>query len=317
VDFQLTEEQVSMRDGMHKLCLGLMPIATIRTLEGVGYSEAMWSSLADVFTLRLSADEGGSGLGVLEACLVFEELGRGLVPGPLVWTHLSAGLVPGPVVGGVPRSSAPVLVEHLDSLTDLVVTDSEGVWLVDPASVRGTSVEALDPLTPVTLVSALPMGTQIGSLGDLARWSLVGGVLVAAQMAGMALALVDLTVAYTSSRLQFGRPVGSFQALKHTMADMVTRAELARVQVYAAARHIDESLPGASRAMSAAKVLASRAALQNGADSIQCHGGMGYTWEVDSHLYLKRAWVLDPMFGSGDDHALAMADHISEGDTWE
>jgi alkylation response protein AidB-like acyl-CoA dehydrogenase len=315
VDFQLTDEQESIREGMRKLILGKMPISMLRQLEGVGFSASVWSDLADVFTLRLPEADGGSGLGLREACLVFEELGRGLVPGPLVWTHLAAGLGLGAVVGGA--GAGDPLVEYLDSLTDLVVVGDDGLFVVDPSQVKAGVAVPLDPLTPVWETSALPSGTQIGSAADAARWRLEGAVLVAAQLAGMAIALVDLTVDYTSSRLQFGRPVGSFQALKHTMADMITRAELARVQVYAAACHIDESLAGAARAASAAKLAAGRAALLNGADSIQCHGGMGYTWEVDSHLYLKRAWVLDALFGSSDDHALAMAEYISEEDAWE
>ncbi len=311
MDFQLTGDQTDIRDGIRKLCEGRFPISWVRTLEGTGFDPAMWSSLSEtgVFALR------ESGFGVTEAALVFEELGRGLIPGPTIWTHLAAGLggIDATVVGGVARTDGPVIVEHLDALDALLVVDDDGVWRVDPASLAGDRGEALDPMTPVSIVGSRPQGDRVAGPEDAAALTREGAVLAAAQLAGIAAALVDLTVAYTKERRQFGRPVGSFQALKHVMADMLTRAEMARVQVYAAAVHLDDpTLPLRDRSVSSAKVIAGQAALENGAASIQCHGGMGYTWEVDSHLYLKRAWVLDGAFGSGDDHALAVAGRVHE-----
>ena len=315
MDFQLTADQVEIRDGIRRLCAGRFPIEKLRALEGVGFDPAVWADLAEtgVFALRRDEADGGAGLGMAEAVLVFEELGRGLVPGPTVWTHLASGLMLGDVVGGVARTDGPAVVEHVEHLDALVVLDDEGVWRVDVAALDPVAGEPLDPLTPVSVVDALPQGERVGDASMAARWRLEGATLVAAVLAGMASALVDLTVAYTKERRQFGRPVGSFQALKHTMADMLTRAELARVQVYSAAVHLDDpTLALTARSVSAAKVVAGHAALANGAASIQCHGGMGYTWEVDSHLYLKRAWVLDAAFGSSDDHALAVAGHVHE-----
>jgi alkylation response protein AidB-like acyl-CoA dehydrogenase len=163
----------------------------------------------------------------------------------------------------------------------------------------------------VGIVDELPRGEQIGGPDEAARWRLEGAAFVAAQLAGMAEALTDLTVAYTRERRQFGRPVGSFQAIKHLLADMLVRSELARTQAYAAAVHLDEpSLGGIERSVSAAKAVAGRAAIDNATASIQAHGGMGYTWEVDSHLYLKRGWVLDATFGSSDEHAERVASFI-------
>jgi alkylation response protein AidB-like acyl-CoA dehydrogenase len=306
VDFQLTEDQRDLRDGIRKLCAGVLPMDKLRATDNLSF----WPAFADagVFSLRTEL-----GLGMCEAALVFEELGRALVPGPTIWTHLAAGLVDADrIAGGVVRAPGPAVVEHLAFVDDLVIVDDDGVWLLEAAAVSGDPGEAVDPFTPVTIVPQLAQGSQIGGPEVAARWRLEGAVLAAAQLVGIASALVDLTVAYTKERKQFGRPVGSFQALKHTMADMLTRAELARTQVYAAAVHLDDaSLGGTERAVSSAKVVAGHAALANGPASIQCHGGMGYTWEVDSHLYLKRAWVLDALFGSGDDHAVAVSDYLA------
>jgi len=308
VDFQLTPEQTEFREATRKLCAGRFGIERLRAGEGAAMDRSMWSELAEfgVFALR----NPDFGLGAAEAALVFEELGRGLIPGPLVWTHLATGMGLGAVVGGVERPTGPTLIEHLDDLDDLVVVDADGLWRVDPRALAGRPVaKPLDPLTPVALVDELPAGERIGDASDAARWRLEGAAFVAAQLAGMAEALTDLTVAYTRERRQFGRPVGSFQAIKHLLADMLVRSELARTQAYAAAVHLDDpALGGTERAVSAAKAVAGRAAIDNGTASIQAHGGMGYTWEVDAHLYLKRAWVLDATFGSSDEQAERVAD---------
>ncbi|MCU1428967.1 MAG: acyl-CoA dehydrogenase family protein, partial [Actinomycetia bacterium] len=109
-------------------------------------------------------------------------------------------------------------------------------------------------------------------------------------------------------RQQFDRPIGSFQAMKHMLADMVVSTEVARAAVYAAGAHLaDPDLPGLERAISTAKVMAGEAAVANGKTATQVHGGMGFTWEVDVHLYLKRAWALDSRFGSRDAHCDAVA----------
>src|SRR5205814_1371057 len=101
---------------------------------------------------------------------------------------------------------------------------------------------------------------------------------------------------------QFDRPIGSFQAIKHLLADMVVRVEVARAAVYAAGAHLDAPDDTVDRSISVAKGLAGEAAIANGKTATQVHGGMGFTWEVDVHLYLKRAWVLDTHFGTSEHH---------------
>lgn len=299
MDFQLTGDQEDVRGALRKLCSGRMPVSSLRLAGGLDRSG--WTELADfgVFAPSTAAD----------AAVMFEELGRALVPGPLVWTHLAGDLGVGDVVGGLEgverRAGGSALVEHLPDLDALVVLDGEGIRVVDPRALDGVPLDPpLDPLTPVWAVDRLPDGEVVGTAADATRWRLRGAMLAAAQLAGMAEALTELSVAYTRERRQFGRPVGSFQAVKHLLADMLVRSELARTQAFAAAAHLDEpELGGAERAVSSAKCVAGRAAIDNGTASIQAQGGMGYTWEVDSHLYLKRAWVLDSLFGSSDTHA--------------
>jgi alkylation response protein AidB-like acyl-CoA dehydrogenase len=122
---------------------------------------------------------------------------------------------------------------------------------------------------------------------------------------------VELATEYAKQREQFGRPIGSFQAVKHMAADMLVRAEVARGAVYAAACTLDGlSSDDPIRAAAAAAVVAGEAALANGRACIQVHGGIGYTWELDVQRYWKRAAVLDTHFGSQDVWAEVMAASI-------
>jgi alkylation response protein AidB-like acyl-CoA dehydrogenase len=316
VDLELTEEQVDLQEGVRKLCEGRFPMTRVRETEGRGIDRSSWKELAEagVFSLRLPETSGGVGLGAAEAVLVFEELGRALVPGPLVATELAARLASGAatgdeVVGVVERGSGPVVVEHLASLDRLVVLDDDGVWSVDPAALGAQAVERpLDPLTPVHTIDELPQGERIGDPAEADRWRVEGAALTAAQLLGMAAVLTELSVEYAKERKQFDRPIGGFQAVKHLLADMLVRAEVARAAVYAAGVTLDDPVVGdPRRAVCAAKLAAGEAAVRNGKVAVQVHGGMGFTWEVDAHLYLKRAWVLETSFGSGDDQAELMA----------
>ena len=144
---------------------------------------------------------------------------------------------------------------------------------------------------------------------DVSEFRRAGAVLTAALQLGLADRCTELAVAYAKERVQFDRPIGGFQAIKHLCADMLVRTEVARAAVYAAGAHLDAGpdLDGLDRAVSGAKALAGETAVVNGKAVMQVFGGMGFTWEVDVHLYLKRAWVLDTHFGSGDAHCDVVA----------
>jgi alkylation response protein AidB-like acyl-CoA dehydrogenase len=318
MDFELSDEQVALVDGVRSFVDGRFPMTTVRGLgdEG-GVRRELWQELADMglFSLRLPEADGGVDLGWADAVLAFEQLGRALVPGPLVWTHLMAGLVPGAatggtVVSGIDRDDPSGIVEFPRAIDVLVVADDAGLWSVDAGSLELDDLRPLDPLTPVgRVVGSLPQGDQILDAEGARHLRMQGAALTAGLLLGVACASTDLAVAYAKDRQQFGRPVGSFQSLKHLMADMFARGEVARGAVYAAGVTLDDPAVGSvERAVAAAKLTAAEAALGNGKTCIQVHGGMGYTWEIDAHLYLKRAYALEPAFGTRDDWADVMAD---------
>jgi alkylation response protein AidB-like acyl-CoA dehydrogenase len=308
VDFDLNDDQVALRDGIRSLCDGRFPIKRVRD----GFDRAAYSELADAGVFSLRAD----GFAVADAAVVFEELGRAVVPGPLVWAYLAHGLVDG-VAGGLETAhrEPPWMVEHLDAIDTLLVVDDRAVLAVPAGKVAGAVPvgRPLDPLTPVHRVDHLPDAEPVGGPDLVARWRREGSVATAAFLVGLAQTCTDLSVAYAKERRQFDRPIGSFQAVKHLLADMLVRTEVARASVHAAACTLDEPEIGdVARAVAGAKLLAGEAAIANGKTATQVHGGMGFTWEVDVHLYLKRAWVLDTVFGSVDEHADAVAATIGE-----
>jgi alkylation response protein AidB-like acyl-CoA dehydrogenase len=316
--FRPSDEQRELQLGVRDFCRSRLGREQIRALEGHGFDRDLWRELAEmgVLRLRLAEASGGMGLGVAEAVLVFEELGRALAPGPLVWTELAAELVPGAaegdvVVGGIDLRSAAdglLFIEHLEALDALLLLRSDGVHRVEPRAITAERVAApLDPLTPIHHARALPPGERIAPAAVADRLRLVGAAITAAEMLGVAEATHDLAVAYAKEREQFGRPIGSFQAIKHMLADSFVRKEIARASTYAAAATLDHPEVGeVSQAVAGAKINAGDAAMKNARTCIQVHGGMGYTWEVAAHYYLKRAWVLEHRFGTAPEHADAI-----------
>ncbi|MEY2474737.1 MAG: hypothetical protein QOG87_52 [Actinomycetota bacterium] len=285
--FIRSDDQEALREGIASLCSGRFPMERVRA----GFDAEGWKELAaaGVFTL-------GELGGLADAAVVFDELGRALVPGPLVWGYLAGrdDVVSGGVAGGVLAYPDDVAVVHVlvgDRVHAVPATDVEFEAVAHP----------LDPLTPFARVTGAADGTDVGPASD---WQRRGAVLVAAQMAGMAAATSDLAVAYAKERHQFDKPIGAFQAVKHICADTRVRADVARAAVDAAAVTYDDPGVGdVDRAVAAAKLVAGEAAVANAKACIQVHGGMGFTWEIDAHLYLKRAWVLDRLFGTADEHA--------------
>ncbi|HEY3670663.1 MAG TPA: acyl-CoA dehydrogenase family protein [Acidimicrobiia bacterium] len=318
MDFELTDDQVSLQEGVRAFLDGRFPLDTVREIEAAGHLDrARWQELGEtgVFSITLPEADGGLELGVSEAALVFEELGRALVPGPLVATFLAAPWIDGAATGeaivGRFEPGTPVsMLEHPADLDALYTLADDGVHRIDLAAVTTRPVERpVDALTPLAIVEGdVAAGDLIADAAAAERARLVGIVLTSALQLGVALRATELATAYAKEREQFGKVIGSFQAVKHLCADMLVRAEVARAAVYAAAVALDgRSDDDPVRAAAAAKILAGDAAIANGKSGIQVHGGIGFTWEVDAQRFWKRAVVLDTHFGNSDEHAEAVA----------
>ncbi|KOU56011.1 acyl-CoA dehydrogenase [Streptomyces sp. MMG1522] len=277
--------------------------------RGGALDRALWRELgaAGFFALRLPEEDGGVGLGLPEAVLLFEEAGRALLPGPLVATHLAAGRVKGAAEGAavVTAADGDRPVAHLME-ADAVLA---GGGPLDGEALRAfvaaaRPVRSMDPLTPLHLPPPEPVAGGPGRVafapGRVAgpavsapgrapayagRLRYEAALLSAAEQLGSAARTTEMAVQHARERQQFGAPIGSFQAVKHLCADMLARTEPARAAVYAAA------VTGDPLEIAAAELLADEAAVRNARDCLQIHGGMGFTWEADVHLHLKRAWL--------------------------
>jgi alkylation response protein AidB-like acyl-CoA dehydrogenase len=318
MDFELTDDQVALQEGVRAFLDGRFPLDDVRAIEAAGHLDRdRWRELGEtgVFSITLPEADGGLELGVSEAALVFEELGRALVPGPLVATFLAAPWIDGAATGeaivGRFEPGTPVSVlEHPADLDALFTLAGDGVRRLDLAAIATRPVERpVDALTPLAVVDGdVPAGDLLADAAAAERAGLVGTVLTSALQLGLALRATELATGYAKEREQFGRVIGSFQAVKHLCADMLVRAEVARAAVYAAAVALDgRSDDDPVRAARAAKILAGDAAIANGKSGIQVHGGIGFTWEVDAQRFWKRATVLDTHFGNSDEHAEAVA----------
>lgn len=293
MDLDLSDDQVALSDGIRSMLAGRFDSDRVRS----GFDRAMYDELAEAGVFSLIAD----GFCWADAAVVFEQLGEFCVPGPLVASLLHGS--PASIVHG-----DGCVAEHLHGVDSVIVLPSDAaapIRRVDAPSLNGdTSDWPLDPLTPITELSRdWAASAEVVAGAHAGDWNTRGAVLTSAYLLGMASRLTEMSVDYAKTREQFDRPIGSFQAIKHLLADMAVRTELARAAVYAAAAQLDEpEVEGLERTVSVAKVLAGEAAILNGKAATQVHGGMGFTWEVDVHLFLKRAWVLDTHFGSVDAH---------------
>lgn len=334
MDFRFDEEQLALRDAIRSFCKAHSPLMSVAGREGKPAAPETWNALADmgVFGLLVPVDHGGFGGGATCAAVVFEELGAHLLTGPVLWSTIAAPLVPEVHTGAirvagvqaVARAGEPVVIEHaVDSDVIVVVYDDRLELCAAAALANALPGEPFDPLTPTSAYGELPRGDVIGGPDEVRRLRLAGTVLASALLVGAARGALDVASSYALERRQFGVAIGSFQAVKHMLADMYVRTELARSAMYAAAAifddaSADERSEGAmtragdvEKAASTAKLLAGEAGIANGRTAVQVLGGMGFTWEMLPHYFLKRAWVLEQAFGTGDSHALALADALA------
>ena len=317
MEFRLDDEQLELQDTVRRFCAAQFSPEQIRRREGRPIDRSEWRALAGlgVFGLLVPEADGGAGLGVVEAAIVFEQLGAHLVTGPVVWSALAARHVAGAasgdrIVGGVEQEEPPLLVEHAADVDALLVLRADGVHVVTDLP-PFEALAPFDPLTPVGRCDRLPRGERVGDASDAARARLVGTVLGAAMLLGVSDAALERSRRYALDREQFGVPIGSFQAVQHLLADMYVRTALARSATYAAAAVLDDaSIGDAPRATAAAKLLAGEAARANARAAIQVHGGVGVTWEMLPNHLLKRSWVLEHAFGDADAHALALGSSL-------
>ncbi len=322
MEFALTEEQQELAATVRSL---LVKRADARVET---YDEALWTTLCEqigVSALGIPEEYDGAGFSLFESLVVLEEVGRSLAPSPLLSSLITseallaaadedakARLLPRIAMGEV--AAFAVGAEAVDVLdgdlaTVLVVATDDGLYEVDPEASARTWTPTMDQTIRLATVSTdLSRATRIGDgPAARARAEQVGAVGAAALAAGLSARALEMTVAYSKERVQFGRQIGSFQALKHRMADMLVLAEMSRSASWAASYAVATRSADADELTHVAKAYCSDAVAHLAGETVQLHGGIAITWEHDAHLVLKRAHALGQLFGSAREHRAFVA----------
>jgi alkylation response protein AidB-like acyl-CoA dehydrogenase len=312
--FAFTDDQVAFRDALRDLLTRECPPSVVRDAwtSEAGRTKGLWSQLGEmgITGALVSEGAGGLGLGPIDLVLLLEECGYAAVPEP-VMEHavVAAPLVP--YAAGVLNGSLCVTaqcplestVAYGKSADFLLLHHDERFHLVGPSDVKLTERASVDGSRRLADVDWEPStDAAVGSAHETALALDRGALGTAAQLIGLARRMLDMSVDYVSERRQFGAPVGSFQAVKHHLADARIALEFARPLVYRAAWSMTEHDPDAPTHVSMAKSTAGDAAALTARKALQCHGAIGYSFEYDLHLFMKRAWALASSWGDGPWH---------------
>jgi alkylation response protein AidB-like acyl-CoA dehydrogenase len=333
VRFAFTDDQLLFRDALREFLAKEYSPDTLRAAwaSGVSHSNDLWRGLADLGVVGSTASEADGGLGLREIDLVLllEESGRAALAEPLLAT--TAVAIPLLVESAEERArswlEAIVRGESVVAIAvdDGLVLDADTASLLvqfAPGEVVVSSREAFDIAPQPSVdgarhlfrVRATGRGHVIAT-GDeaerLRSHALDRAALgAAAELIGLADRMLSMTVDYVQQREQFGVPIGSFQAIKHHLADALLAVEFARPVVYSAAYSMTHGLPTAAREVSMAKATASDAATLVAAKALQCHGAIAYTVEYDLHMWMKRAWALASAWGDARYHRARVAESV-------
>lgn len=329
MDFSFSRDQLLFQDNVRSFLINEVTPERIRELwqSDSGRSDQLWAQLVELGLTALTVPEAQEGMGMneLDFILIAQECGYAGLPEPLVETvlvgvPLLAALdeqhtalkhdwltrVAGAARLAIAEPGNPLVSDaHVADL--LLLAHGDEVHALERGAVRLTRNESVDPSRQLFQVEWTPTPATCVARGEQGRrlWADAfnrGALASAAQLLGLAKRMVDLAVDYTFERKQFGKPVGSFQAVKHLMANVAVQIEFAKGPLYRAAYAVAEQQAGQGAMVSHAKLATAEAALLAAKNTIQAHGAMGYTWEVDLHLFMKRAWALDKVWGDRGHH---------------
>lgn len=340
MDFTFTEDQLLFQDSVRDFLVNEVTPEKIRELWDTesGRSPELWAQLAELGLTGLTVPEahGGLGMTVLDFVLLAQEAGYVALPEPLVNTVMVA--VPVLLASGdealqrewlpkIAAGEAKVIVGLQQNLlvedahvADLLLLERGGaVYAVNPADTQLTRSESVDPsrrLYDVVFDQAAAKCLADGVDGEaLLKLALNHGALaVAAQGLGLAQRMIDISVQYTSERQQFGVAIGTFQAVKHHMSNIAYKLEYARGPVARAAYALSNGLSTVDVNVSHAKLAACEVADLAAKNCMQVHGAMGYTWEVDLHIFMKKAWAFNNTWGDAATHKNRVADFVLAAD---
>jgi len=347
--FGLTDEQKQLRASVRGFLGGMSGARAV--LDGAAAHDIdAWKRMVAEQgwpAILIAEEDGGFGFGPVELAVVLEETGRVLNPSPLLGTafatlalhnaqpskvvkaaraDIAAGAtatlalntdIAGTVSGGGWELSGVATSVLGGADAEIVILDTfEGIFLLRDLDFERKALPVLDPTRPLAklVLDSLELPGDVRLEGTDAETIRMGcEVLAACEAVGSAEAAMEMSVEYAKVRQQFGKAIGSFQAIQHQCADMMVVVESARSAAWYAAWAMTQGSDDARDAAHTAVALASDALTQCARDNLQIHGGIGFTWEHDAHLFLKRAQGNEPLLGSPQAHREAVAASILEG----
>lgn len=321
MEFTRTEDQQELATTVRSLLAKRADSGAVRSAmdSEAGYDESLWQTLTaqiGAAALAVPEEQDGVGASLEEAGVVLEEIGYSLAPSPLLASSIATAAL---LLHGTGEQRSELLPRIAAGTTATVVV--EPPLVLEPAAdivlvPRGDTLTVSDsrPVAREGLDPTLRLGHLDVAAAPSQELRDVSAALATALQVGVARRGLDMTVAYAHERVQFGRPIGSFQALKHRMADLLVLVEMSRSASWAAtgaaAAYLGDATPERAATLhlraSVAQAYCSEAAMTVAGETIQLHGGIGITWEHDAHLVLKRAHALAELFGPAHAHRAAI-----------
>ncbi len=340
MEFVFSEDQKLLQQTVRDFLEGECTVEHVRAMwdTETGRSPEFWAKLAEIGVpgLLVPDEHGGLGMNEIDMVLVLEETGRAGLAEPVI--HTAAVAVPLLVESGnvvlssewlpkIAEGGAILAVDHAQSpfVSDahvadvLILNDADAVHAVPASNVSLTPQPTNDPAKKLFSVDWSATGDSLiadGAAGaKLQAAAFDRGTLAAsAQLLGVADQLIAMAVLYATQRKQFGVPIGSFQAIKHMLANEKVKVEYARTLVYRASHSVARNVASRAVDVSMAKIAISEAAVSTAKTALQVHGALGYTWEQDLHVWMRRAWSLDTAWGSAAFHRRRLAGAVIDGD---
>ena len=336
MNFTYSEDQLLFQESVRDFLINEVSPEKIRSLweSETGRCDTLWGQLTELGLTGLTVPEsyGGLGMNELDFVLLAQEAGFVALPEPLV--HIALVSVPTLVkyasdalkaewLPKIASGEAKVVVGLEQNLVvedahvaDLLVLEKGGsVYAVTADQVELSFNESVDRSRRLYQVAFDEQSAELIAEGqqanDLVNDALNRGALgSAAQALGLSQRMVEMSVQYTGERKQFGVAIGTFQAVKHHMANIAVKVEYAKAPLARAAYAIAKDLPVQNEAVSHAKFAACEAGQLAAKNCVQVHGAMGYTWEVDLHIFMKKAWALANSWGDAAFHKARIADVV-------
>jgi alkylation response protein AidB-like acyl-CoA dehydrogenase len=320
VDFELSDDQQALRDAARELLDGRSASAQVRAFadSGAPFDAELWKAMIEQgwTGIAVAESDGGVGLGWVEVAVLLEQVGAHVAPAPILQqivaldalrdTEWRDRLLGGDVIACVAASGTREVVPYAPSASVAVCVRGGELVALEPSSAREPAMDItrevgwLDP--------SAGAGVVLGGPDAVEAFVNRGAVAYAAELLGASQRLLDMAVEYAKDRVQFDKPIGSFQAVKHRLADMLVDVEGMRSAVYYAAWCLSAGHRDTSVAASTAKAWCSDASRRVAGSALQVHGGIGFTWEHDVHLYLKRGQLDQLAFGDAVTHQTRLTD---------